>query len=398
MKGHLRRRGNAWELRAYAGIDPISRRQKYVTRAFSGGKREAEQALARLVAEVSGGGHAARDATVGDLVFHWLDLVKDDLSPSTVRGYQRIIRCYIEPCLADIALSKLKTAQLDAFYSKLKEKGGQRGSRLAPATVRQTHAILRRALQQGVRWGWISTNPAVLATPPRLRRTQLTTPSPDDVVRLIEVASSEDPDFGCFLQLAATTGARRGELCGLRWSDIDLDASNVAISRNIVEGSKNELFEKDTKTHTTRRIALDEGTAGKLAKLHQQSSARARECGSQLRSDAYVFSPVADGLSPLTPNETTKRFERLRRRAGLDNVRLHDLRHFAATRLLAAGIPVRTVSGRLGHANAATTLGVYAHFLEESDQQAAATLGALVSPKESRPSPRLHIVGDQDAS
>jgi len=87
MKGHLRKRGEAWELRAYAGIDPITNRQKYVTRTFRGGKREAEEALARLVTEVSGGGHAAQDTTVGDLIRQWLDLAKPELSPTTARGY-----------------------------------------------------------------------------------------------------------------------------------------------------------------------------------------------------------------------------------------------------------------------------------------------------------------------
>ena len=89
MKGHLRRRGNAWELRAYVGIDPITNRQKYLTRTFRGGEREADEALARFTNEVSGGGHAAQDTTVGDLIRQWLDLAHHDLSPSTVRGTSR---------------------------------------------------------------------------------------------------------------------------------------------------------------------------------------------------------------------------------------------------------------------------------------------------------------------
>ena len=377
MKGHLRRRGSAWELRAYAGIDPITNRQKYVTRTFHGGKREAEEALARLVVEVSGGGHAAQDATVGDLLRQWLEFARPDLSPSTVRGYELVIGTYILPRLGSVPLAKLRTAQLDHLYAKLRDAGGQDGKPLSPATVRQVHAIIRRSLHQGVRWGWISTNVAALASPPRVRAPQLHPPEPSDVVRLIE-AASDDPDFRCFLHVAATTGARRGELCALRWRDIDLNATAITITRSIVEARYGVLVEKDTKTHGSRRIAIDAETAAELEEHWERSAARAKVCATTLSPGAHVFSREADGSKPWLPNDVTKAFIRVRDRAEIPGVRLHDLRHFAATRLLAAGVPVRTVSGRLGHANAATTLGVYAHFVEESDRDVAAKLGALL--------------------
>ncbi len=384
MRGHLRKRGNAWELRAYAGIDPLTNRQKYVTRTFRGGKREAEEALARFVTEVSGGGHAAHDTTVGDLIHQWLDLAKGELSPATARGYEWIVKTYILPTLGKVPLARLQTAQLDRFYAKLREGGGQDGRPLSPATVRQVHAITRRALQQGVRWGWIATNPASLASPPRVRAQELEPPEPDDVVRLIHAAAAKDPDFGCYLHLAATTGARRGELCALRWRDLDLDAGAVTISRSIVEGANGSLVEKDTKTHSSRRIALDPDTVDALTDHRKRVEEQSHACSVVRRDEDYIFSREPDGRRPWAPNEVTKDFIRVRKAVGLAAVRLHDLRHFAATRLLAAGVPVRTVSGRLGHSNAATTLGVYGHFVEESDREAAAKLGALLATKAKR--------------
>ncbi len=378
MRGHLRKRGNAWELRAYAGIDPLTNRQKYLTRTFRGGKREAEEALSRFVTEVSGGGQAAQDTTVGDLIREWLALASRDLSPTTTRGYEWIVKTYVTRTLDRVPLARLRTAQLDRFYVQLRNMGGQDGKPLSAATVRQVHAIVRRALGQGVRWGWIATNPAALASPPRLRASQLAPPQSADVVHLIEVATENDPDFGCFLHLAATTGARRGELCGLRWQDVDLTTATMTISRNVVEGAKSVLVEKDTKTHASRRIALDPDTVATLRAQQRRMATRALACGVGLDKEAHIFSRDPDGLRPWAPNDVTKAFIRVRNRAGLKTVRLHDLRHFAATRLLAAGVPVRNVSGRLGHANAATTLGVYAHFVEESDRDAAETLGALL--------------------
>lgn len=129
IRGHLRQRGEAWELRAYAGVDPITNRQKYVTRTFRGGKREAEEALARLVTEVSGGSHAAQDTTIGDLLREWLALAKPELSPSTARGYDWIITTYIFPTLEKVPLARLKTSQLDRFYAKLRDEGARTGIR-----------------------------------------------------------------------------------------------------------------------------------------------------------------------------------------------------------------------------------------------------------------------------
>lgn len=317
-------------MRAYAGIDPLTNRQKYVTRTFRGGKREPEEALARFVTEVAGGSQAAQDTTVGDLIRDWLASAKRELSPTTARGYDWIVKTYITPALGKVPLARLRTAQLDRCYAQLREKGGQDGKPLSAATVRQVHAILRRAFQQGIRWGWITTNPAVLASPPRVRPSTLEPSAPTDVVKLIETAATDDPDFGCYLHLAATTGARRGELCGLRWRDVDLDGGTMTISRNVVEGAGSAIVEKDTKTHASRRIALDPDTVTALTAQRERLMERATGCGVELSEDAHVFSPDPDGMRPLAPNDVTKAFIRVRKKAGTNTVRLHDLRHFAA--------------------------------------------------------------------
>jgi integrase len=128
---------------------------------------------------------------------------------------------------------------------------------MAPATVRQVHAILRRALDQAARWGWIPANPAALASPPRLGSAEIRPPTPEEVSRLLEAAYGADPDFAVLLWLAATTGARRGELCALRWGSIDLEAAELLILRSLFQAA-GRLVEKDTKTHAARRLALSE--------------------------------------------------------------------------------------------------------------------------------------------
>jgi integrase len=383
MRGHLRKRGDSWELRAYAGVDPVTDRQKYVTRTFRGAKRDAEEALARLVIEVAGGGMSAQDTTVGDLLRQWFALAESDLSPSTARGYEWIATKYILPALAKVPLSKLKTAQLDRYYSNLRERGGKDGGPLSAATVRQVHAILRRALQQGVRWGWLATNPASLASAPRVRSAEVEPPDPEGVLRLIEAAADADPDLGCYLHMAAATGARRGELCGLQWRDVDLDAELVTISRNVVEAKHGVLVVKDTKNHTTRRVPIGHTTARMLRGHQNRCTERALACGSSLLPVAYVFSLDPVGERPLVPNDVTKRFIRIRNKVGLENVRLHDLRHFSVTQLLAAGVPMRAVSDRHGH-DPATMYKNYAHAVEKSARVAASTMDAVLTRKAPR--------------
>lgn len=132
---------------------------------------------------------------MGELIDQWFELAKADLSPSTVRGYERSIKSYILQTLGDVPLDRLRVAQIDRFYAQLRERGGQHAGPLATATVRQVHAVLRRALRQGVRWGWTETNPAILASPPRVRNRQIESPDPVAVVRLIEAAQGANPDL-----------------------------------------------------------------------------------------------------------------------------------------------------------------------------------------------------------
>jgi integrase len=239
--------------------------------------------------------------------------------------------------------------------------------------------MLRRLLNQAVKWGWCAVNPATHATPPKVHKHEYTLPSIEEVIALIDAAEERDADFGCFLRLAVVTGSRRGELCALRWRNIDLSSGTVSISRSIVDGYRNDLLiEKDTKTHASRRIVIDEETLQVLARRWIAAEERAAACASRLDPDAFVFSDSPDGALPWRPGRVTLAFIRLCKQQGINGVRLHDLRHFSASRLLGAGVPVKTVSGRLGHANAATTLNVYAHFLENSDVEAAKVLGGLL--------------------
>jgi integrase len=373
----MRKRGESWELRVFLGYDPVTGKQRYTTRTVRTGKREAQRALAEMVVEAERGMTARTTATVGQLLETWFEFAAPDFSPKTVKETRGYIDRSLMPALGSKSLAKLKPAELDAFYRRLLASGGSGGRPLAPGTVRRIHGILRRALNQGVKWGWIGINPAAATTPPRVPVSDIKPPAREDLARVLRRAGEESPDLACYLMLAAATGARRSELIALRWTDVDLDTSTVSIERGIVLGPDG-LVEKGTKTHSARRVSLDAGTVGAVADHRERMRDRAAMCRVVPAANAFVFSNAADGSEPWFPDSVSRSFKRLCEKEGMSGVRLHDLRHFVATELLSAGVDVRTVAGRLGHRNAATTLNVYAHFVEQSDREAADIIGDVM--------------------
>ncbi len=374
MKGGIRQKATAvWEVRLEAGRDPVTGRRRQVSRSVHGTKREAQRILNTLLADAENGQGGRTAANFKQLSDQWMALVSNDLSPTTVHRYKNLLKNRILPALGNRSVNSIRTNDLDRLYLGLVNDVG-----LAPATVRQAHAIIRRAFRQAVLWGWIATNPAINATPPRIAKSKPSPPDVGQVGALLQRAGESDPELSRFLHVAATTGARRGEVCALRWKNFDTVLRSLTIEHSIVD-LPGGLVEKDTKTHVNRRMALDVGTAEVLEEQRRSMSDRATAANLQITSESFVFSNEPDGLTPWVPGSVTKRFQKLRDSLGFENMRLHDLRHFTATRLIAAGVPVRTVSGRLGHADPSTTLSVYAHFVEASDQVAATVMGELVT-------------------
>ena len=377
MSGGLRQRSDGvWEIRFETGRDPVTGRRRQKSRSVRGTKAEAQKVLNALVVEADAGAYVGTSTTFEQLCAQWLAQSGNDLSPTTLRRYKNLLSKRILPALGQRPVHSIRTMDLDQLYLGLTKQVG-----LAPATVRQVHSVIRRAFRQAVRWGWVSTNPAINASPPRLVKADLSPPDVAQVGKILEMARVDDPQLARFLHIAASTGARRGELCALRWRNLNKESQTLTIERSIIE-VPGGLAEKDTKTHANRRIALDPGTLDVFEEQRIEMLNFARSAGLKFTDDSYIFSREPDGAIPWTPGTVTRRFEAIRHSLGYDKIRLHDFRHFTATRLMAAGVPVRTVSGRLGHANPATTLSVYAHFVEASDQVAATVMGDLLSTRD----------------
>ena len=383
MKGFMRQRADSWELRVYLGSDPVTGKQRYASRTVRGGKRAAQRVLAEMVTEAERGLLVRTNATAGELIEAWFEQATRDFSPKTVKETRGFIDRNLLPAIGAVPLSRLKASDLDRLYRRLQSSGAVDGGGLSPATVRRIHGILRRALAQGVKWGWIGVNPAAATSPPRVPQSEIKPPSGADLARVLKRASDSSPELACFLVLAAATGARRSELVALRWDDVDLADGVVRIERGVVMGPDG-LVEKGTKTHAARRVALDDRTVEIIRAHRARMTERAVMCRVELADDSFVFSNAVDCSEPWYPDSVSRGFKRLCVEEGLPDVRLHDLRHFVASQLLSAGVDVRTVAGRLGHRNAATTLNVYAHFLEQADRGAADVIGRVIAGEDGR--------------
>jgi len=199
-------------------------------------------------------------------------------------------------------------------------------------------------------------------------------PSPTQAARIAGEAWN-DPDWGMLVWLAMTTGARRGELCALRWDHIDFVSGVITIRTSIAQ-INTRTWEKNTKTHQRRRIVLDAQTLALLRAYLQHVALRAASLGIELSDGSFVFSAAPDGATWLKPDTVTQRYSRMCERLGWD-MHIHQLRHYSATELIAAGVDIRTVAGRLGHGGGGTTtLRVYSAWVAEADQRAASSLAA----------------------
>lgn len=245
---------------------------------------------------------------------------------------------------------------------------------LGEGTIRHAHNLLNGAFSLAVRWEWIGTNPVAKAVAPTVPAANPEPPSATQAARIVSEAW-KDPAWGLFVWLAMTTGARRGELCALRWNRIDFGTGVLTIRSSIAEVAS-RTWEKDTKTHQQRRIVLDPQTLALLRAFLVHSAEQATALEIALPEDGLVFSPDPDGKSWPKPGTVTQRYSRMCARLGY-GMHLHQLRHYSATELISGGVDIRTVAGRLGHGGGGvTTLRVYSAWVAEADQRASSSLAA----------------------
>jgi integrase len=285
MAGSVRqRRPGVWELRPYLGRDPLTGKKKYASRVVqASGKRDAQAQCDRWAVELADGDAVPSAGTFGDLAAQWLDVKQRRWPPNTLQEHRRIVARNLRP-LHDVDVAKITTHTLDVLYAELGARGGpcthrpcpmapciEHGPRckkqkcarpacphdgacrgwtpcegqpcrhsapLSAARVNRIHTVVRSALGQAVKWGWIRRNPADHAEPGEILEQEVEPPANIDVIQLLAEAEEIDHRLALFLQLAIVTGARRGALCALRWDHLDLAPATASarFTRVIVIG------------------------------------------------------------------------------------------------------------------------------------------------------------------
>ena len=298
---------------------------------------------------------------------------------TTYQRYEQFVIAHFKPALGSKRLAKLTHDDVQAFLNAKRDEKRNRGKSekwLAPRTVHHMYVVLGTALNWAVKKGYIVVSPMLRVDPPPVSKAEIKPPTPSQTAALLDAAeAAADPLLGLWI-VAALTGARKSELLGLTWDDVDLEAGTLCIRPTAV---------RDVKTARSRRTLDLDSVAVAALKAHRDRQAfHKATLGEAYAGLSLVFASELGTM--LDPHNVAKRFKRALRRADLPlSTRLHDLRHGVATMLLEAGETVPTVSEYLGHASPAVTMSVYAHAVPGSKRRAAGLLSSILRNARSVP-------------
>jgi integrase len=380
MRGHFKKRGESWYFWVELERDPDGKRRQ-LSRGRFRTRKEAEKAYAEVRDEIRRGDFVtpARITVAQFLVDEWLPGIRASIRPGTHDHYSKMVHGYVVPRIGARKLGELTPAQLNAFYAALLVDGrrqvkGAAPVGLSPKTVRHVHTLLHKAFNDAVRWGSLARNPADRAEAPRPRTAEMKVWDVKQLRTFLERVSSDR--LGPIWLLMATTGMRRGEVVGLRWSDVDLDGGRVSVVQTHVLVNRQVIVSEPKTLKGRRSIALDAATVTALRQFRRVQLEERLRYGEHWTDTGLVVTHE-DGTA-INPRLFSSWFAQQARTAGLPPIRLHDLRHSYATAAFSAGIPAKVVSERLGHANIAITLDTYSHVLPNMQEQAAEQVAKLI--------------------
>lgn len=366
-QGQIIPRGDhRWLVRIYLGLNPETRRRRYVNRTVRGSFHAARQVLNSQIAACANGSElVGAQITLNQFLDRWLELAaRPKLRAKSFRDYEALLSRSIRPVLGERTLGNLAPLDLQRVYYQMHQSG------LSPRTVGYAHAVLHAALEQAVNWRLIARNPARGVAIPKLCRGEMRVLFPDEARRFLEYAAQTR--YGVLFALALTTGMRPSEYLALRWSEINWQQESVMVARTLEKGS-GWRFAATKRPSSRRQVKLESWVARRLRQQHAQE--RAMPCPNPDAAQ-QIFRTPRD--RPINSDSLARAFKRLLCEAALPQMRLYDLRHTAATLALTAGVPAKVVSEQLGHASSAFTLDVYAHVLPHMQLDAAVRVAALL--------------------
>jgi integrase len=376
MRGHIRERSRGHWAIILDQRDPATGKRRRKWHSFEGTRRQAQIECSRLITAVTGGTYIEQNKiTLSAFLSRWLDHIKSQVSPKSFERYAGIVNQNITPALGAVVLTKLKPAQISDLYASALA-GGRRDDKaggLAPRTVGHMHRVLKQALNQAVRWELLNHNPADAVDPPKVEWKPVQTydlPQTADVIEHFRGRALFIP-----VLLASLCGLRRGEICAMRWKNVDLDGNQLSVVESL-EQTRAGLRFKSPKSGKGRTVALSETVAAELRAYRSKRAQEMLRLGGGLSGDDLVIAHE-DG-SQITPIYISQQWARLIAKTPLARLRFHDLRHAHATHMLANGVHPKVASERLGHSKVGITLDLYSHVIPGMQADAAATVDAAL--------------------
>lgn len=367
-----RRRGGGW-MAQYAVYTAEGRKRRTL---YGRTRAEAAKKLTKALSDREGGlVFDDKGLTVKEYLERWLlDSVRGSVKQTTLENYEYVVRMHLVPTLGHLKLKALTPMHVQALYSAKLDSG------LSVRTVRLTHATLHKALKQAVRWGLVPRNVTEATSPPKVSRETRKEIRPltrDQARDLLEAARGDRVE--ALYVLALTAGLREGELLGLRWQDVDLEAGTLSIRQQLSRTKKDGLCFTSPKSAKSRRSIKLTRRAAKALGGHRGAQNRERlRLGALWQDTGLVFTSVTG--TPLdVGNLTYRSFRPLLERAGLPRIRFHDLRHTCATLLLSENVNPKIVQEMLGHANISITMDTYSHVLPSMQEAAVSAMEVALS-------------------
>jgi integrase len=376
MKGSIRERSPGHWAIILDQRDPATGKRKRKWHSFAGTKREAQVECSRLITAMKGGTYQEPNKiTLADFLSRWVDHIQSQVSPKSHERYAGIVNQNLKPALGAVQLTKLKPAQISEAYSKALVSGRRddKEGGLSPRTVGHMHRVLKQALGQAVRWELLTRNPADAVNPPKVDWKPMQTYDLPQTADLIDAVRGT-PIFVPAL-LAVLCGLRRGEICALRWRNVDLATGQLSVVESL-EQTKAGLRFKSPKSGKGRTVALSETVVEELRAHRVKRAQELLRLGVGLSDDDLVIAH-ADG-SIVQPIYVSQQWARLIAKTPLARLRFHDLRHAHATHLLANGVHPKVASERLGHSKVGITLDLYSHVIPGMQEDAVATVDAAL--------------------
>lgn len=386
----IEKRNNSYRITVACGYDvngkQIRRRMTYTPEKGMTAKQiEKEvQRQAVLFEEQCNKGTVSADnrLKLADYIPMYLENAKNTLSPVVYEQYNRIFNIYVIPMLGHFKLKDIKPLHVQKFVNaleNLEERTDGTPCNLSPSTVRRYYTALQSVLHSAYKLGIIGINPADSdrITLPKLAEQETDIFTTEDLNNMLTCLDDEPLQFQLLIHLALNTGCRRGELTGLKWSDIDYSTGIITVSRsNYKLTGDPEIKSKSTKTGKSRKVMIPPYCLDMLRKYKAQQAELQLSLGDMWNGDNWIFIQ-ADG-KPMYPTTPTLQFTKFLKRNNLPHMKFHALRHTSATLLLSNGTNIKNVAARLGHAQLKTT-NRYVHAVEEAEKKAANTLEALLN-------------------